>query len=204
MTKQEVAGLLGWVIANFPSLQEKDMRPTATLWYEYLSEVPLNVAKMAVKKVMAVNKFFPQISEIMEAIVELTTPKQLSPIEAWGEVRKALSIFNRYDRGSVDRAYSAVSPVTAKVIKNIGLQELSQCDYTTFSVLRSSFMKQYEIEAQREKQLALMPPDVRQFIEQQASPLIGHTESIQMLTEIHKRSVGSEVTEEREEKTEVN
>ena len=94
MTKQEIGALLALATANFPSMQEKDMRPTANLWSEMLSDIPFDIAKAALIKVLATARFWPTVAEIREAAASIVNPGILTPAEAWGRVIKAVQEFD--------------------------------------------------------------------------------------------------------------
>jgi hypothetical protein len=74
MNQQEAAKLVAFALANFPTMQERDMKPTAVLWFQMLSDIPFEVAERALMKVLATAKFFPSVAEIREAAVQITQP----------------------------------------------------------------------------------------------------------------------------------
>ena len=71
MNSMEVARLVALAVANYPSMQDKEMRPTAKLWQMMLSDVTYEVGEKALAKVLTVARFFPTIAEIREAIAEI-------------------------------------------------------------------------------------------------------------------------------------
>src|SRR5690554_198287 len=75
MTRSEVAKLLSLATANFPAMQERDMRPTLVLWEKMLSDLPPEVAEAALLKVLVSAKFFPTVAEIREAAVQISQPR---------------------------------------------------------------------------------------------------------------------------------
>jgi len=144
LTKQEIKKLLSWVLANFPSMQEKDMQPTAALWLRMLSDIPYNVAEKAVIRILATAKYFPTVAEIREAANELTAPKLPTPGEAWAEVLKQMRKVGSYGKPKFSHQ------VIEKAVNSIGWQEL--CMSTNTTADRAHFMKIYETLCKRAKE----------------------------------------------------
>ena len=90
MTLQEVKKLLTLTVANFPSLQEKDLRSTALLWQKMLGDIPYDVAEKALIMVLTKAKYFPTVAEIREAAAELQFGRPMAADEAWGLVLDAI------------------------------------------------------------------------------------------------------------------
>ncbi len=158
MTKQEIGALLALATANFPSMQEKDMRPTANLWSEMLSDIPFDIAKAALIKVLATARFWPTVAEIREAAAEIINPQLPSPIEAWGEVVQAIKIYGLYRQ---EEGLNSLSPITKRVVQNIGWREICLCEQP--DIIRGQFRMAYEQYAKREKEEAVLPAEVKQL-----------------------------------------
>ncbi len=158
MTKQEIGALLALATANFPSMQEKDMRPTANLWSEMLSDIPFDIAKAALIKVLATARFWPTVAEIREAAAEIINPQLPSPIEAWGEVVQAIKIYGLYRQ---EEGLNSLSPITKRVVQNIGWREICLCEQP--DIIRGQFRMAYEQYAKREREEAILPAEVKQL-----------------------------------------
>ena len=158
MTKQEIGALLALATANFPSMQEKDMRPTANLWSEMLSDIPFDIAKAALIKVLATARFWPTVAEIREAAAEIINPQLPSPIEAWGEVVQAIKIYGLYRQ---EEGLNSLSPITKRVVQNIGWREICLCEQP--DIIRGQFRMAYEQYAKREKEEAVLPAEVKRL-----------------------------------------
>jgi len=154
MTNKEISALLALATANFPHISEKDMKPTALLWKEMLSDIPFEVAKAALIKVLATAKYWPTVAEIREAATSLTNPDILPAPEAWAQVMKAI----RYN-WSVDK----LDPIVRKAIEGFGgLDGIGYCE--NIDVVRGQFMKAYEQYASREKEMVVLPSSVRELV----------------------------------------
>lgn len=150
MTKSEAAALLGWAVANFPNMQERDLRPTAELWYRMLADLPYEIAEKALLRVLATAKHFPTVAEIREAAVELTSDPVPTAMEAWAEVRRAISLYGYYRE---EEALASLSPATAQVVRWIGWQEI--CASEQPDVIRAQFRMAYERYVARAKEEAV-------------------------------------------------
>ena len=158
MNRKEALKLVGWATANFPHLQERDLRPTAELWAKLLADIPYEVAEKALMKVLVSCRHFPTVAEIREAAADLTNPVP-SPAEAWEEVLANISRYGHYD---AERGVKALSPVTSKAVRAIGYTEI--CLSENIDATRAHFFRVYEQYAKREKECAVLPPKVREFM----------------------------------------
>ena len=166
MTKTEISKLIAVAASNFPNLQDKDLTPTAYLWYNLLKDMPYEVGEKALLKVLSTAKFFPPIAVILEAAHEITAPKELLAIEAWGEVKRAIG---HYGMTRKKEAFASMSEKTAKVMEAFGWEGLCMSDINEEPVMRAQFMKAYDAYAEREKQDNLLPAGLKKQIAQ-----IGH------------------------------
>ena len=166
MHKAEVKKLLQWATANFPGMQERDMRPTAALWEKILGDLSYDVAETALIKVLATAKFFPTVAEIREAAVAVNAPQGLTAAEAWGIVIKSIKDYGYYREAE---ALQSMPEAVAQVVRWMGWQEL--CHSDNVDVIRGQFLKMYEAETKRHQDFAVLPPAVRDFISDAAKTL---------------------------------
>ena len=158
MNKKEAGALVALALSNFPNLQDKEMGPTVTLWYEMLSDMPFPVAKAALMRVLSTSKFFPTIADIREAAVNNTSPKQ-SWIEAWGEAQKAVRDYGSYREVE---GLNSLSPSTRRTMENIGWKNF--CQSEDEGVLRGQFRMAYETTEKRESETARLPEKLKEMI----------------------------------------
>lgn len=159
MDLKQCINLVGLALANFPNMQEKDMVPTAKLWEKLLTDIPFPVAEKALIKVLATAKFFPTVAEIREAAMQLTQPAIPTAMEAWGEVTRAMRLYGYY---RPEEALASMSPVTAEVVRRIGWREMCSCEEP--DVLRGQFRMAYEQYAGGQREMAVLPENVRELI----------------------------------------
>jgi len=136
MTKKEVSTLLAWAAANFPGMQEKDLRPTAALWEKMLSDMPYSLAESALMKIIATSKFFPTVAEIRQAAEQLKGESLPSADQAWLEVMEAIKSVGSY--GIPVFSHEAIK----NAVSTIGWTNI--CRSENIGVERGHFLKVYE------------------------------------------------------------
>ena len=156
MTFNETKNLLAWTVSNFPAMQERDMGPTAKLWYQMLKDIPYKIAEQAMFKILATAKFFPTVSEILEAIADITNPEQDTAAKAWGEVEKAIRFYGSYRE---KEALESMSPRTAKVVEYMGWRDI--CLGEEIGVVRGQFLKMYQQVSEREQKERVLPENLK-------------------------------------------
>ena len=154
MKRNEIVDLMMWVIANNPSWQEKEIKPTVLLWERMFADVPRDKFEKALMKVLARSEYFPTVAAISKA---LTVESDLTPVEAWGEVQKAIRFYG-YVRP--EQALNSLSPLARRVADSIGW--LNLCSSEEPDVLRGQFMNHYATLTQRAKDMAVLPKEVRE------------------------------------------
>jgi hypothetical protein len=160
MNRQEIIRLLAIATANFPTMQERDMKPTAVLWEQALSDIPYEVAEKAIIKVLSTSKFFPTIAEIREAATQLTQPRVLDAIEAWGMIVEAIRRYGMYDQ---EKAMQSLPPDVRAMVKRFTWREL--CLNENPDTLRAQFRMAWDTQSKRERENMQLPSSVREMIE---------------------------------------
>lgn len=160
MNKQEIIRLLSIATANFPAMQEKDMRPTAVLWEKALADIPYDVAEKALLKVLSTSKFFPTVAEIREAAAELTQPRVLDAMEAWELIVQAIRKYGYYDEAG---AMASLPADVRAMAKRFGWREL--CLNENPDTLRAQFRMAWEAQSKRIREYKVLPNEIREVIE---------------------------------------
>ena len=88
MTGAEIASLIKVVYAQWPRERSKGASDAlASLWRGALSDMPYELAKQAVIKVLVTSKWFPKVSEIREAALDLVDGQPIGWMEAYSMAR---------------------------------------------------------------------------------------------------------------------
>lgn len=160
MNKKEIINLLAIATANFPNMQEKDMKPTAILWEKSLSDIDYPIAEKALLKVLSTSRFFPTIADIREATAQITQPRQLDAMEAWGLIIQAIRKYGYY---RTKEAMESLPPDVVEMVRRFTWYEL--CMSENIETLRAQFRMAWDIQSKRKKELSALPTDIRLMME---------------------------------------
>lgn len=160
MIRKEIINLLGIATANFPNMQEKDMKPTAILWEKSLADIDYDIAEKALLKVLSTNKFFPTVSEIREATSQLTQPRTIDAIEAWGLIVQAVKKYGYYNQA---KAMEMLPDDVRTMVKQFTWREI--CLNENPDTLRAQFRMAWDTQSKRQKEMKVLPTEIRQMIE---------------------------------------
>jgi hypothetical protein len=125
MTELEAKKLLYVLESAYP--RAEFAAGTAQLYAQMLGDLPYEVAKTAVMRLIATSKWLPTIAEIRQMCAETVNPL-LSAEDAWIEACKAARAFTPYQappelqmalRGHV-RGTADMSPLTRKAVQVLG------------------------------------------------------------------------------------
>jgi len=131
------------------------------LYARLLADIEPNLLQAAVLQHLATNKWFPKISELREMALKLLTQGELSPEEAWGEVKQAMRHFGYY------RLPEFTQPMIARAIQIMGWRELCTSDNEVAD--RAHFFRIYGELVARRNTAAMLLPEVRAAIESLAT-----------------------------------
>lgn len=120
------------------------------------------LAVAAVKKLIAQEEYpvLPTIGKIRKAAQDLCDAGLLTASEAWGQVLSAVHKYGYYREGD---ALESMAPEVARVVGWMGWQEL--CHSDNIDVVRGQFIKMFDTDQKRQRDLALMPPEVRKYLQ---------------------------------------
>lgn len=160
LNRKEIINLLGIATANFPNLQQKDMMPTAVLWEKALTDIPYHIAEKAVIKVLSTSRFFPTIADIREAVAQITQPRTLDAIEAWGLIVGAIRKYGYYQQ---KEAMASLPDDVAEMVKRFTWREL--CLNENPDTLRAQFRMAWDTQSKRKNEMKSLPTEIRHMIE---------------------------------------
>lgn len=175
MTKKDAFLVLATLQANYPDsfrgMSQAAADAKVNLWAEMFADEPYQVVIAAVHAYISTDtgSFMPTIGQLKDAIFRMKHPEQLSPLEAWGMVSKALK--NGYY--GADEEFQKLPEAVRLAVGSPGqLREWSQMDVTTVqSVVASNFQKSFRVCQQRENDAKKLPSTVRSFVAQLADKM---------------------------------
>jgi hypothetical protein len=168
MTKADVVGIMAILETAYPQYYAKRDNQQRTeavnLWAELFAADPAPVVAAAIKAIIvsSTNPFPPSIGEIKNKMHDLTTPTGLSETEAWSMVSKAL---HNGIYGYAEEFANLPPTVQTAVGRAEQLREWALMpEDEVQSVVASNFMRGYKTIQKRERESALIPPDVRDLL----------------------------------------
>ena len=164
----ETAKLMAILETAYPMFYAKktqqEREDAILLWAEMFADEPAEVVAAAVKALIKsrVSTFPPGIGEITEKIQQIMLPDQMTEMEAWGLVLKAVSNSN-YNSGDEFRKLPEV--IQRLVGAPSQLKEWAAMDSETLnSVVASNFQRSYKVRAKNERDYLALPSSVQQFM----------------------------------------
>ena len=145
----------------------KDLTAALQLYARLLVDIDPDLLRAAVLQHIATSKWFPKVSELREAALALVTHAELSPEEAWGEVRQTIQRVGSY--GIFDRATMAYRlptfshPLIDRAVEIMGWRNLCASDNEVAD--RAHFFKIYSQLVGRRNRDEMMLPEIKQVVE---------------------------------------
>lgn len=173
MTREETLDLLSVLKAAYPNfyrdMTRKDADHVIELWFEMFKDEPAGLVALAVKRHIATDTkgFPPHIGAIKDAIVKIQQPDEMTEIEAWNMVRKAIRSYSWDAKEQFDK----LPPVLQRLVGSPNqLQEWAKMDEDVVaSVVASNFQRSYKARAANEREYLALPADVKGAMEQIAA-----------------------------------
>ena len=181
MNREETLVIMSVLKAAYPSyykgLNRKDADAVVDLWTEMFKDEPAQVVAVAVKAHIASDSkgFPPHIGAIKDAIAKLKQPDQMTALEAWEHVRKAMRgasmspsscmyIGGKTDgKTSAERNFEGMPELVQRVVGNPGqLAQWADMDAEVVnSVVSSNFQRSFNARAAHEREFLTLPSDVK-------------------------------------------
>lgn len=165
MTVSETAKIIAVMMATYPNYKPSDIQMTVSVWQDMLADYEYQQISVALKAYITsdTSGFAPSVGQLIDKVQTLTKPQELSEMEAWTLVSRAL----RNGYYGAEEEFNALPPLVQKAVGAPSqLRNWSQTDSDSVeNVIQSNFMRTYRTIVQRESQIAKMPSEVRQLIE---------------------------------------
>ena len=168
MNLVETAKLMAVLETAYPMFYAKktqqEREDAIRLWAEMFADEPGELVAMAVKALIKsrVSTFPPGIGEITEKIHQIMRPEEMTEMEAWNHVVKAVgnSAYNSVEE------YQKLPPVIQRLVgSHSQLREWAVMDSETFnSVVASNFQRSYKVRAKNERDYLALPSSVKTFM----------------------------------------
>ena len=165
MTREEFGTLVKGMKAVYAQATFIPDQDAFDVWYALLQDLDYTRASMAAQRHMMTEKFPPTISDIRSGAVEVSAPTEMTEMEAWSRVYKAICDL-RYDEP--EKEFNRLPELCRIAIGTpANLRELATMDTeTVMSVEQSHFLRNYRAAAERKKAEAALSVDLLARIEQ--------------------------------------
>lgn len=165
MNKQETAQIITFLAGNYNSIAEKTKEQKElmlTTWYGCLEDLDYSLVLQAVKKTIIESPYPPTIHEVRKNAMEIINPTtKRTGIEAWEEAYKMICNGTYMTQEEFDNH-------SLEVKKFFGSREQLRAYSTNtdfnMDVVRSNFLKQYDLLVERQKQDKLLPEKMQNMI----------------------------------------
>ena len=193
MTREETVKIMRIICDSYPNYKPTNLSEIVDVWCMMLSDYTYDEVSIALKAYITSNTsgFAPAIGQLIEMIKTITEGQELNDMEAWAIVSKAI-------RNSAYNSVEEFAKLPSLVQKAVGLpDQLRQWaldENFNEQVASSNFMRCYRAELNRQREIARMPSEVRQLI--QNIPVSAHKAQIeQKRSETVKLSTESKESE---------
>ena len=173
MTKKEMAEIIALMQLNYPdSFRDKSdtaVNGVINLWLMSFRDDDYKEVMAAVLAHINTdtNRFIPPVGVIKAKLVEVRTPDEMTPQEAWELVSRATRN-STYNSGE---EFAKLPPVIQRLVGSpTQLKEWAAMDTDTLqSVVSSNFQRSYKIRAAKEREFLALPSAVRETMTQIAA-----------------------------------
>ena len=168
MDRAEVLKIMSVLRGAYPAfyrnIDRKEAEATVGLWCDTFSHDEYPLVAAAVKALIESDGkgYPPHIGAVKEKLRLISGGDEMTEAEAWGMVAQALrnSIYGAREE------FEKFPPIVKRIVGSPSqLREWGMMDSeTVHSVVASNFQRSYKAIAQREKELAKLPPDVKALV----------------------------------------
>ena len=165
MTREETVKIIRIMVDSYPNYKPNNISETVEVWNMMLSDYDYNLVAMALKAYILsdTSGFAPSIGQLVAKMQTITKPQELSEMEAWSLVSKAI---RNSGYNSVEE-FANLPPLVQKAVGTPdNLRNWAVSDYQTIeSVIQSNFLRTYRTVVRRENEINCMPNEVKALID---------------------------------------
>lgn len=161
MTKQEFAQFVMALKTYYPRETLLPNNQAVELWYRQLSDIPYNIAEIALNQWVSTNKWSPSIADIRETANSIQNDEALDWGEGWAQVQRAIRYYGSYNQ---QKALESMDDITRQTVQQMGWVNI--CMSENEAADRANFRMIFERIAQRKRQDAQIPERLHQLIGQ--------------------------------------
>jgi hypothetical protein len=166
MNREEVIKVLTVLQTAYPAFYRGQTDQQAwnaiDLWANQFANDSYDIVSSAVSSMISTRTsgYPPNIGEIKAVIYRLTTPKQLTPQEAWSMVYRIIGMGIYH----ADEEWEKLPDQVKNAITPVQIREWAMDENFNEGVAASNFMKSFQISQKREQELAMIPENVKALL----------------------------------------
>ena len=164
MTREETVKIMRIICDSYPNYKPTNLSEIVDVWCMMLSDYTYDEVSIALKAYITSNTsgFAPAIGQLIAMMQTITQEQELNEMEAWALVSKAI-------RNSAYNSVEEFAKLPSLVQKAVGipnqLRQWALDENFNEQVASSNFMRCYNVEVKRHYEIARMPIEVRQLIQ---------------------------------------
>ena len=164
MTREETVKIIRIMVDSYPNYKPNNVSETVDVWNMMLSEYTYEQISVALKAYVLsdTSGFAPSIGQLVANIQTISRPQELSEMEAWALVSKAI-------RNSGYNSVEEFAKLPPLVQKAVGLPDQLRTwaidENYNEQVVSSNFMRCYRNEVENEKKILSMPKEVQALLQ---------------------------------------
>lgn len=168
MNRNETLKIMAVIKAAYPyyynNQSEEDLKTVVSLWQGMFEEYEYRLVSGAVRAFIAsdIKGFPPSVGMVLDKLRLLTAPPELSEMEAWNQLSRAVKNSAWYAEEEFDKLPEDIRGIVGSPAS---LREWALMEAGTFhSVIQSNFMRSYRASRGRKRALEELPESVRGMI----------------------------------------
>lgn len=175
MNKLETAKIISVLQVNYPdsfkTMTDDTMKGLINVWASVLADVTYEQVSNAVIAHIATdtNRFMPPVGVIRNKLFEINSPREMTEMEAWNLVVKAVSNSNYNASAEFEKLPNDIKQLVGSPSS---LKEWAGMDSEKFNtVVQSNFMRSYKVRSKSDKEYQALPQSVKTFIQSAAEDM---------------------------------
>lgn len=168
MKKSETVDCITYLSAAYPGaykrFTEQKFETLIAVWYNTFSEYPFATVMVGIQGYISTDTsgFPPAPGQVIKVIQDITRQEETNSMEAWAIVKKAVNS----PRDRMEETFKTLPPLIQKVVGGhhqlMAWGNVNEEEFET--VIQSNFMRTYETEKRRQKQIDMLPERIRRMM----------------------------------------
>lgn len=174
MTRQETVVIITLLAGNYESFArrtetDEQVKIMLDTWHSCLKDLDYKIVLQAVKKTIIESPYPPTIHDIRKNAIELVNPStKRTAIEAWDEAYKMICSGAYMTQEEFEQHSAEVKKFFGSLAQ---VRAYATNEDFNMDVVRSNFLKQYEVIVERENKQRLLPQKMQDMINQLANKM---------------------------------